>query len=414
MTTTTKTRTRPFTKSGGVQTDNFFGTIFTDYPSIEIVGSQTTTSTGNPFHLLGRTDRDIGAAFNTEDNFLIIDGVSISPNGLFDKLKQYSFVTPSGTRTYTGPRIPGLFSFPTLPFVADSTIDALGTTAISRTIPTRTDANLAEFIGELKEGLPRLVGSHLWRSRAKDFRALGSEYLNIKFGWEPLINDIKAFATAVADGDKILAQLERDSGKNVRRTYSFRPEKEVISTQEYPGSHLAPALLLGGSDAFSLTLPGMLTAQRVRETKTWFSGCYTYFLSPETRGRFADVANKCRFLLSCELTPEVLWELTPWSWAVDYFSNVGDVMANISAFSQDSLMLRYGYVMHRVTDIDTYTWIGPIPGYGQVSTYASYGTIRKTRRKATPYGFGLDLNGLTTAQWAILVALGIARAPKLL
>lgn len=413
MTTTTKTRLRPFTKSPGDETWTVSGTTYHFDELIEIVGSQTTTSTGNPFHLLGRTDRDIGANFDTVDNFLIVDGVKLEPDGLSNKLKVYSFKNGVGNRSYTGPRIPSVQTFPTVAKPSNTALDALGTTMIARTIPTRTDASLATFLGELKEGLPSLIGANLWRSRIKDFRALGSEYLNVKFGWQPLINDIKSFASAVSDGDKILAQLERDSGRNVRRTYSFRPEREVVSNSVNTNSHLAPALATGTVNT-ALSLAGTLTSHRERETRTWFSGCYTYYLSPETRGRVAEIARKCDLLLGLELTPEVLWELTPWSWAVDYFSNVGDVMTNVSYFSQDNLLLRYGYVMNQITEILTQTWTGPIPGYGQISTYASYGTIRKSRRKATPYGFGLDVDGLNPSQWAILVALGIARAPKLL
>jgi hypothetical protein len=109
-----------------------------------------------------------------------------------------------------------------------------------------------------------------------------------------------------------------------------------------------------------------------------------------------------------------LWNLTPWSWVADYFANIGDVMTNVSYFSQDNLLLRYGYIMREEKVTDEWTWTGLIPGYGSISTSIGAGSVTKQRLKATPYGFGLSTGGLNTSQWAILVALGIARAPKLL
>jgi hypothetical protein len=411
---TTKTRTREFYKFSGFESQQHFISGFTTQDkSFSIVGRQATTSTGNPHHLIGRTDRDIGARFITRDQFLTVDGVEMSPYG-GTSIKKYSLdVTVSGARRrYVGPRLAigpqtALVDFP-LPLTPEtSALNALGATAISRTIPTRPDASLAVFLGELKEGMPSIVGSQLWRSRVKDFRALGGEYLNFKFGWESLVNDIKSFFTAVVDGERILTQLERDSGKNVRRSYYFTPVQTLEQTNVSTSQGLYPIL------TSTLNPPnGTLTTHKLTEEKVWFKGCYTYYLSPKTRDRVANVARYADHILGLDLTPEVVWELTPWSWVADYFANVGDVMTNVSYFSQDNLLLRYGYVMKTKKVGWEYTWTGSIPGYGPTTTSLSVGNITKQRVRATPYGFGFDTGGLNPAQWAILVALGIARAPQ--
>jgi hypothetical protein len=128
----------------------------------------------------------------------------------------------------------------------------------------------------------------------------------------------------------------------------------------------------------------------------------------------ANIARDADLLLNLSLTPELLWNLAPWSWVADYFANIGDVMTNVSYFSQDNLLLRYGYVMKTLKRSNVYTATGTIPGYGPTSTSLETGFVYKQRVKATPYGFGFNTGGLNNSQWAILVALGIARAPQLL
>jgi hypothetical protein len=120
--------------------------------------------------------------------------------------------------------------------------------------------------------------------------------------------------------------------------------------------------------------------------------------------RFASEADR---LLGVKITPEVLWNLTPWTWMLDWFGNVGDILRNISILGQDSMVMQYGYMMehktiHRIHKCVDY--------YGQpVRTEFHYET--KRRVPATPYGFGLNQQSLTTAQAAILAALGMSRGP---
>lgn len=107
-------------------------------------------------------------------------------------------------------------------------------------------------------------------------------------------------------------------------------------------------------------------------------------------------------------TPDVLWNLAPWSWAVDWFANIGDVIENASNALLYSQVLRYGYVMETTTVTDTYTLESPnFKGGSRFIT--SLETITKKRVKASPYGFGLTWDGFNTYQLSILAALGISR-----
>jgi len=122
-------------------------------------------------------------------------------------------------------------------------------------------------------------------------------------------------------------------------------------------------------------------------------------------------AETAKKLLGFDITPEVLWELVPWSWAVDWFTNVGDLIKNVSAFSTDGLVMRYGYIMEHSIARDTYIHIGPT-GFRSQSVFCEPYTFvceTKLRRRATPFGFGLNLEALTGRQKSIIAALGLTR-----
>jgi hypothetical protein len=135
--------------------------------------------------------------------------------------------------------------------------------------------------------------------------------------------------------------------------------------------------------------------------------------------RFEQEAN---YLLGTRLTPEVVWNLAPWSWAADWFGNTGDILRNISYLGADGLVMQYGYIMHHEQAqshmwANTSGWTG-FNGLGQItnpylsSLWRTDKSDMKIRRSATPYGFGVDTSSLSTKQWAILAALGISKGPK--
>jgi hypothetical protein len=122
-----------------------------------------------------------------------------------------------------------------------------------------------------------------------------------------------------------------------------------------------------------------------------------------------------KFVYGFNITPEILWELTPWSWLADWETNMGTVLHNLSAFAQDGLVMRWGYAMEEKISSVTYDLSGGRFFNGESTDCTqTFETIRRQRWNATPYGFGLNPDGFTARQWSILAALGISRAPKTL
>lgn len=303
--------------------------------------------------------------------------------------------------------------WPSLSAMDRGAIHAKGTTAISRVLPTNPAAGLGTMLGELREGIPRAVGSTLLVSGPKGLGKRGSqEYLNIEFGWKPLIRDVVQSAQAVRDSEKILSQFERDSGRHVRRRYHF--PKEVTTTVTTTATQVASPTL--NAYFYNGAASGTLERTRYETTETWFSGCFTYYLTAgdTARTRLKKAEQQASKLLGLRVTPHLLYQLTPWSWLIDWNSNLGDVVKNISAFSNDGLVMRWGYVMCTKTITDTYRLPSVQLRNGARAIEQTFSTTQKVRYKATPYGFGLDTGTFTGRQWAILAALGIARGPRML
>jgi len=301
--------------------------------------------------------------------------------------------------TLQGPAISGFvtgWAFANTVDITEGQLRALGTKALSLASPNNPSVSLPQIIGELKkDGLPKMGGTELWKEKSNFLKGSSSEYLNLEFGWKPLINDVRRFANTVTNHKKIMDGYIRDSGHQIRRRYVFPPEQRDFSKA---GSVI---IIPSASTRFA---DGSTSASEVKQT--WFSGAFKYHIpigvsQGDTMARHYAEAKK---LLGVRLTPDTLWNLAPWTWATDWFANTGDIVTNVSNLGSDGLAMRYGYVMtSRKKEISTGFTYGQQYGWHRVTEE------RKIRMPASPYGFDTTFDGLSTRQKAICAALGITR-----
>jgi hypothetical protein len=287
----------------------------------------------------------------------------------------------------------------------------MGTTAIARTRPANSLADAATFIGELREGLPSLVGREFFKRDL--LSATAKENLNWEFGLKPFVRDIKSFVEASKLAEEHLEQLRRDQRKVVRRRYDF-PETNTFVTEDL-GSGFATGSILGGG-AF-LQEQGARKLRKKFTRRIWFSGGYKYTLPPE--GSVLRRIRELDAIYGVRPDAETVWNLAPWSWCLDWFSNSGDVVSNLTAFSTDGLLLKYGYIMCHTTHEYTYTWDGAVQNASSENAFVPHHAEQKItyetkqRLPATPYGFGLALSDLSPRRLGILTSLGIIRGSHL-
>lgn len=298
----------------------------------------------------------------------------------------------------------------------ESSMTADGTTAISLCNPVNPASNLGTALAEIhREGLPSLPGISTWRNRTSLAKAAGDEYLNYQFGWDPLLNEVTGVRDAARNSRDLMKHYRRNEGRNTRRRFDFPSDHTTrsFSTIQFPY----------GTEAYREGSTPTKVISLTQERKRWFEGCFTYGLpsSTDSWGRLVGIGSQADELFGIALTPDVLWELTPWSWAVDWFSNAGDVINNVTNFGLAGLVMRYGYMMEETTskysieyqpfhyrESDSH---GNIKRTGVVSSTCS-GTIEivtKRRVPASPFGFSVGWEGLSPTQLAITAALGITR-----
>jgi len=266
----------------------------------------------------------------------------------------------------------------------------------------------------------------------KNFRALmdgaktvrnyaGSEALNIMFGWTPLIQE---FANVLQIGMTLERVIYYESFRRKRQWDGPTFNSEVTSTRSvnYIGSPWgASTLPLSGEVVGPASGPG-ITYQEQRFTVAredyHFSSKYTGLAKASRRANsFSDQAMDVSKRLGLVDDPELIWDLTPYSWLVDWFTTMGESMHNARTYAPVSgkYTVDYAYLTtkHLVT-VDGYllrhTGYGSdVKSHSLTSSHSNLTCISKWRSRATPFGFGTQLGSLSAGQFAILVALGLAK-----
>lgn len=287
-----------------------------------------------------------------------------------------------------------------------------GATAIASCAPTSPLFDGSTAVAELvREGMPKMIGQTL-KSDIRRFQSYGDEYLNYQFGWRPFINDVRNLSHAITTSDDYIRQLTRNSGRVVRRGYSF---PDVTSSNRVTGDQTAinPGL---GHYTLSPGSPYPMTRVIDRSLEEWFAGSFTYYVDfkgSNSYDRVRAAATRARHVYGIRISPDALWNLMPWSWAIDWETNIGDVLTNLSNFTADGLVMHYGYLMRKSVSRDCREAIvTTAAGKGYTQSHHLWGVLehhRKERFRASPWGFGLTIESLTPRQVSILAALGISR-----
>jgi len=368
---------------------------------------QVINSEGHPHQLLGRYQGNIGGPFtshkveidlNTEyGNIKDIESWSDNDgiNAFYNKGKVVPVAVASLlTQAPTAEQIRQMCPVA----VSDLNLDKYGATAISLCAPRNPLADASSTIGELKDGLPHLPSPT---------GNIGGEYLNVVFGIQPIVSELKDYHSSWLNAEKLLDQLEKDSGKWIRRGFTFDP----VRTSEVYTSDIFPTMVHGQTPYAINVDSSARTKREIYETKIWFRGAFTYHLPKSGWRRKLEELD---YLYGVKPGVDTAWELMPWSWLVDWYSNVGDVLHNVNAFTADGLVMPYGYIM--MTQTRTISWDYTLHyknsvGVNQTALQmcaVKYTTMQ--RRQANPFGFGFSWDSLSLRQGAILAALGISRA----
>lgn len=304
--------------------------------------------------------------------------------------------------------------------------------------PLKKKASWAQAIVEIARGdVPHILGrlqsafTLITRMKADGIKdaadAIGSAYLNNVFGWTPILQDINK-AIEILSGIEQALYVSDDT----------RREREWV-IREQGVSFTGRSSFMVGSPFHGSSGPVSNRYGTVQQSPSWggnwsfATGPSAYELTSEritmrTSARFHtglrpsaanngmwDKGQELNKLMGTNFTIDLLWELTPWSWLIDWFFNIGSVLENLSSLGLTNTLLNYAYSTTRrearhlvVVNPQSVTSGTSI----RVHSGASYTYVvdQKVRRVASPFGFGVSISALTQSQLAILVALGLARS----
>lgn len=401
----------------------------------------------DPFHVYVEEDppclgKTVPVSFPSYER----DGV-----GDFPGTQDHGFFRTCITRAYDSSRYYGPIADVRLPnpeepsfsdFVLE--LNAQGTSWIKKYRPGNPSADVFQFVGELHQ-LPQIPIIH--RARLNEFRNLassvGNEYLNIEFGWKPFVNDlVKMYRLQRTIESKIRWLIEHNGVSIRKRREEQTITEEVVAEGSllYPwgrlddvpngGSEELAGYIVGGPtgcadvDLYSFTGQCDYNLVTKKTTTTWGVGTFRYFVPDIGSPQWTEKAKKALF--GSNPNPSSLWELLPWSWLVDWFGNVGDILSNASSNAVENETLTNCYAMRTIEDAEVVTisnhWdahssinFGIEFGFpaGEDSLIYTHKSINKLRQQASPFGFGLNWPDFSARQIAILAALGVIREKPL-
>jgi len=328
-----------------------------------------------------------------------------------------------GDLFFTGPVYcynanPNILGGASLPDEPSFNLDYYGNRLVVAASPTLPMANLSQSFAELaREGFSSVAGWTLLSSlgtKSDFFRSLGSEYLNLQFGWIPFLKDLRQVIESVSKANLALLQLQNREGLLTRRQRGIPDQITTRSATSNDG-----VLSVGGNwdiasnSAWNPSGRRSVTITHTTIQRIWFVGSFTYKLRAETDllSRIARYEQLAQYLLGTRITPSVLWELAPWSWLIDWVVDIQSALRRAELTTQDGNVMKYGYLMRQTTQRAQYAMSFTFSnGYTQhySSTY-----LRKAKRRyrATPFGFGVNPESFTPSQLAIIAALGLSRGP---
>jgi hypothetical protein len=271
--------------------------------------------------------------------------------------------------------------------------------------PTKPDLDLAVSIAELSE-LPRLLKGRFDRS----LRGVSNFWVALQFGWAPLLSDVKGMIKLQQTMHKRIMQLLRDNGRPVRREIKLEYER-IVGDRVPERAYGIMSPIINGN--FHSAVPTGVS-WNTREYEIWASARFRYWL-PKISDRTHLTKVLMRRLHGLEPTPSTIYNLVPWSWLVDWFTNVGEIISNLDAGIADRLAADYFYLMAN----ERRTFYREVRAPMQVDNpwkstkvYTSNSFTEseiKRRIRGSPFYPGLKDPDLSAIQLSILAALGYSR-----
>lgn len=192
--------------------------------------------------------------------------------------------------------------------------------ALARTNPNRPEIDLPVFLFELAD-IPKtlrfLTELGFKKFRRQPVKTVAEGYLNYEFGVAPFLRDIFSMMDFTNSVEKRLRELRNlqsnkkglGRGKTAWETDEVFAPWTTVATPLYQENNVLSAV--------------WHTRYRKWCTTRWVPTTDITTLSDEDLRARAN-----RIVFGTDFSFATLWEAMPWSWLIDWFTNVGDIVAN--------------------------------------------------------------------------------------
>jgi hypothetical protein len=339
--------------------------------------------------------------------------------------------TPSGMGYFDDPAVPNLaqiWSFNRDNAYGDPSV--YGAEAWNRFKPSLETVNLPLIAYELRE-LPGMLKQtseafhNVYKAlggRAGDLMApsgVAGQFLNYQFGWLPFLKDMSDLYNVRETVKRQMYQNRRDNNRIVRRRGTVYNKHRIVSSygptnypEVYPGlpGNMYRDVWYPANNRWQLGA-SWLTLHEF--DKVWFSAAFKYNIPQlihrdEPESSYNNIIAGMR-ALGLRISPSLVYKATPWSWLVDWGSNLGDIIENFESAALDGMTATYAFIMRRLVRRITHRAIVHLHDGRDVECFWKREIESKRREMANPFGFGLAYGDLSARQLAILAALGMSR-----
>lgn len=305
-------------------------------------------------------------------------------------------------------------------------IDRLAESLSRATVPDRPFTNVTRMMGELRDA-PQLlaVANYIPRSTSD----LGGSYLNQVFGVQPTVGDMQRLGEAVhrvipAVRDEIagcsnLIQARRaaDLTKGYAVSSEFNTYRSALPS--YLGTPYTGQAMCWGFDSLGSNFGLHVGISKTESSSLVAYGRYQRIVvRMDSMNR--SLGAKLRPLLGSGASADTIYDLTPYTWLLNWVWDFGSVLRYQEALNgADVVAMAHGSTIERNARVG---WTATVrrnpyePSYSvaRVTPASGYSRFRSSTRTggSSPYSLTAgSWDTLSGTQWAILAALGLARSP---
>jgi hypothetical protein len=215
----------------------------------------------------------------------------------------------------------------------------------------------------------------------------------------------------LSDFDGYIDRIKESNNRWVKRTRKedVVESEEVVFQGQNNTNACSPAL-----QASEFLVPGSCyqTVTRQKMTRVWYTGTFKYYRPEFDYTKKMDAAwrrvQQLITALGLRISPSVVYKVTPWTWMLDWFVNIGDFVQRVEDMASDSILSKQFYLMrHSVVRLEYRKVFSTIDGQTHDIKWYRYVEAKRRGSADSPFHFTPLPSGMSARQVAILAAVGI-------